>query len=384
MPSPVILFVYRRARDISLAAASHLWLARQVGFRPIITDWSAIRFVDQGITLANGQEIVARGDVRIVSNTELITPAIIFHRSFVHASSEHTLTELARALPNSRLSYIPPWKLISSKWDGEILLQNNESPTHPVTRPKTYLIANDAGHTLASIGRTRPLIFKPVGGWECWGISISTPLTFDLKTQELVASTWSRYVAQEVVDDVILLEGNKFDVRIYVLVTSFQPLTMTVFREGIARIAARPYRGENTDDLITMLTGSAYRERNGQYVDNILFTQLLPLLASHGYKVSDIWTEIDTLLTNAFSCFARCPQLVQSPLLSRAFYFVGVDLLLCQRDGHIKPVYLEANYAPSLNGWGASIDKQLHPLHRAWLEVLFRHCGKATACGHVD
>ena len=48
-------------------------------------------------------------------------------------------------------------------------------------------------------------------------------------------------VVQRYVADPLLLRGHKFDLRLYVLVTSFNPLEAFVHREGFARVAVRPY-----------------------------------------------------------------------------------------------------------------------------------------------
>lgn len=44
-------------------------------------------------------------------------------------------------------------------------------------------------------------------------------------------------VLQKYLKDPMLLKGYKFDMRIYVLVTSFNPLEAFLYKEGFARLA---------------------------------------------------------------------------------------------------------------------------------------------------
>lgn len=48
-------------------------------------------------------------------------------------------------------------------------------------------------------------------------------------------------VVQRYVTNPLLLDGYKFDLRIYVLVTSFQPLEVFLYKEGFARFASEKF-----------------------------------------------------------------------------------------------------------------------------------------------
>lgn len=50
----------------------------------------------------------------------------------------------------------------------------------------------------------------------------------------------SRYI-----DNPLLINGLKFDMRLYVLVTSFDPLKIYIYNEGLVRFASEPYSTSN-------------------------------------------------------------------------------------------------------------------------------------------
>jgi len=49
------------------------------------------------------------------------------------------------------------------------------------------------------------------------------------------------YIVSKYLSKPHLIRGYKYDLRVYVLVTSFEPLTIYMFKEGLVRLATVPY-----------------------------------------------------------------------------------------------------------------------------------------------
>ena len=69
----------------------------------------------------------------------------------------------------------------------------------------------------------------------------------------------------------MLIDGLKFDLRIYILVAGCDPLRIYIFKEGLGRFATEPYQPINKENLQNMfmhLTNYAVNKTNPNFVFN--------------------------------------------------------------------------------------------------------------------
>ena len=62
---------------------------------------------------------------------------------------------------------------------------------------------------------------------------------------------YENYVAQRYLDDPYLVGGKKFDMRIYAVCLSYNPLKVYLYREGFARFTARTGTASQTSTTRT-------------------------------------------------------------------------------------------------------------------------------------
>ena len=102
--------------------------------------------------------------------------------------------------------------------------------------------------------QTSVFIVKPDSSSQGRGIYlVKNPLDADSKAKEEEPAIHERttdVIVQKYLGRPFLLDGYKFDFRVYVLVTSCNPLRAFVFKEGLVRLATCPYEQPTEKNVV--------------------------------------------------------------------------------------------------------------------------------------
>lgn len=176
-----------------------------------------------------------------------------------------------------------------------------------------------------------------------------------------------RIVVQEYMKEPFLIDNLKFDIRLYVLVTSCDPLKIFLYNEGIVRFATEEFKPgclnqANIDNMFIHLTNYAINKDNSNFrhSKNALddeghkrsFQTVINRLQSQGHDTATLLAKIKDIIVKTMLSIQ--PDLLHNyrtcqPAdreFSMCFEILGFDILL---DKNLKPYLLEVNHAPSFN-----------------------------------
>ncbi|XP_049904584.1 tubulin polyglutamylase TTLL4 isoform X1 [Epinephelus moara] len=158
-----------------------------------------------------------------------------------------------------------------------------------------------------------------------------------------------------------LISGNKFDLRIYVYVTSYEPLRIYIFSDGLVRFASCKYSSsmKTLGNKFMHLTNYSVNKKNSEYQSNSddkacqghkwTLKALWQYLGSKGVNTTLIWEKIkDIVIKTVIASEPYVNSLlkmhVRTPYSCHELF--GFDIML---DDKLKPWILEVNISPSLH-----------------------------------
>ncbi|XP_017654908.1 tubulin polyglutamylase TTLL6 [Nannospalax galili] len=230
--------------------------------------------------------------------------------------------------------------------------------------PKTWCLPADWGdlQTYSRSRKNKTYICKPDSGCQGRGIFITRTVK-EIKPGEDM-------ICQLYISKPFIIDGFKFDLRIYVLVTSCDPLRVFVYNEGLARFATTSYSHPCTDnlgDICMHLTNYSINKHSSNFIQDAhsgskrKLSTFNTYMKTHGYDMEQIWRAIEDVIIktliaahpvikhNYHTCFPS------HTLNSACFEILGFDILL---DCKLKPWLLEVNHSPSFST-DSKLDKEV-------------------------
>lgn len=185
--------------------------------------------------------------------------------------------------------------------------------------PRTWLLPEDQESFEAhaqgrkSKGKSQPTyIIKPDEGAQGEGI-------FLIQNPRDLSHLKQPSIVQEYIAKPLLIRGLKFDLRLYVLVASLDPLEVYLSNSGMARFCTVPYAAPSTANMhetFMHLTNYSLNKRNKDYVHSErgdegskrTLNSVLKELQGQGHDVKEVWEGVKGLVCKTL--FALLPQLI--------------------------------------------------------------------------
>ncbi|MFQ5563492.1 MAG: amylase [Parvularculaceae bacterium] len=162
----------------------------------------------------------------------------------------------------------------------------------------------------------------------------------------------NRWLVQEYVDRPHLMNARKYVLRLYVLVTSVEPLRVYFYREGFAKLASEPYDPHDADNPFSNLTNPDINAANEDVETPVEFVSLSAYrdwLSANAHDPQALFAKIRDLLALTIISVRdkmRTRTRAIGADTSGCYELLGIDCLI---DADLKPWILECNLSPSLD-----------------------------------
>lgn len=284
-----------------------------------------------------------------------------------------TREQLLTVLPHQRISRIPGMDLLCFKsvtFKALNQLRNIFSKTYNFY-PTTYLLPFQFSdfqkeHLKIAAKNGCPItwIFKPRSG--CCGNGIKL-----IQNSFEVSEPSNSGVIQKYVSP-FLIDGYKFDFRLYIFLATTEPFTAYIYKEGLARFCSQPYSAptrENLSDKFCHLTNTSVNVSND--ATNVEICQLASTvfnkIKSKDQRGNVLWQRIKEVA--ALVMLAQYTNIMEQiklqenenrskqkssnlgspgpsvPFTRKFFHIIGIDIMLSE---DCEPILLEMNDRPSM------------------------------------
>ena len=169
----------------------------------------------------------------------------------------------------------------------------------------------------------------------------------------------SRFMVQDYLDSPHLINERKYVLRLYVLISSVEPLRAYLYNEGFAKLASDPYDLDDLDNPFSHLTNPDINALNSEAEAPVVFVSLgvyRQWLRDQGHDDKVLFKKVRDLVTiTAISVRERMRHRTAeiSAPTNGCYELMGFD---CFIDADVNPHLLECNLSPSLDVCSAPED----------------------------
>lgn len=193
-----------------------------------------------------------------------------------------------------------------------------------------------------------------------------------------------KWLVQRYIHDPLLIYGYKFDLRLYVVVTSYVPLRVYLYDEGLVRFATTPYprpkngKGMKVTSSTAHLTNYSINKSNTEGFVNPddaggdddergskwVLSTVRRYFASRGWDWKTLWGKVEDLIIKTLlsieSDVAQQLRTAFGPLnpsgIHNCFELYGFDVLIRE---NLEPILMEVNIMPSLSTRCSLLDQRV-------------------------
>ena len=182
-----------------------------------------------------------------------------------------------------------------------------------------------------------------------------------IKILKNIKDATKKNIISEYISNPLLINGKKFDLRYYLLVTSHNPLKIYLYEDGLTRIASEQYTLDldKLDNLFVHLTTSSVNKKNEKYILNTNYKStdsntwsilvLKKYLISNGINYNIILEKIKDIAIKALISVSNLELNAEKKIKlkeNNLFELYAFDILI---DKNLKPWLIDFNFNPSLN-----------------------------------
>ena len=216
--------------------------------------------------------------------------------------------------------------------------------------PLSFNLPNDYTRYIGEYGKIKAKMDAKLFSWICKPADMSRGRGIFVFRDISELQYDCNAVVQQYISNPLLIGGYKFDIRLYVAVPSFHPLTIYLYQEGIVRFSTEKYDLSALNNVFSHLTNTSINKHGPQYQADKervgpgckwTLTQLRYYLHQNNYDDRLVWARIVNIII--LTLLIQAPQV---PKERNCYELYGFDILI---DETLKPWLLEVNFSPALS-----------------------------------